>query len=164
VPLVAGNNHIRLVPTSSNTMGGPNFDQISFTNSSVSAGSCSGAVVMPSQSASSEAGTPTPTPTETPAMASNPAGEAVLYPNPADGTVPVKLHGLGLSGPSDVKVQVFTLSYRKVGERVFDRATPGAELELALVDRWGTNLANGLYYVVVSWNGGHWTGKLIVLR
>ena len=159
VPLVSGGNLIRLVPTSSNNSGGPNFDQVSFANPAVTAGSCSGFAP-----ASLRGQSDTPTPDSTPSTENGMDTGTVFYPNPADGTKPVRLHGLKLSKPADVQVQVFTVASRKVGTTVFRHVQPGEDVVLSLSEGWGTTLANGLYYVEASWDGGRWIGKLLILR
>jgi hypothetical protein len=86
----------------------------------------------------------------------------VIYPNPVTIGGTVTLH-LFLAGPSDVKVQIFTLTSRKVQEEVFPQVPVGTDLTLSLVDKWGTPLANGLFYVVVNTNRVRWVGKLLIL-
>jgi hypothetical protein len=94
-----------------------------------------------------------------------PAGMGpLLIPNPADGTVPVKLQGLDLEPGAPVKVQVFTLSYRKIWEQVIPPTSSHDAVEIPLSDQWGTPLANGLYFVIASAGSERWTGKLMVLR
>ncbi len=110
--------------------------------------------------------TPTSTPTETlsPTMTPPLYSIPVIYPNPADGTVPVRLRPPAFFGVSDVKVQIFTLAYRKVQETFYPRITSGTDCLLPLVDKWGKPLADGLYYVVVHTSQGRTIGKLLVLR
>jgi hypothetical protein len=107
---------------------------------------------------------PTPTPSATTEATVDLAGNTLLYPNPADGTVPVKIHHLKLQGVSDVRVQIFTITQRKVQDLVFNQVAPGEDLAFSTTDKWGVNLANGLYYVVVTTEQSRWIGKLILLR
>jgi len=65
---------------------------------------------------------------------------------------------------SSVKIQVFTLAFRKVREISISQAAAGSDLGLSLNDNGGNALANGLYYVVVTTNQGHKIGKLLILR
>jgi hypothetical protein len=90
-------------------------------------------------------------------------GKMVLYPNPADGTQPVGLH-LNLTSPSNVKVQIFTTAFRKVLEQSFPQQPVGVDVAFNLVDQWGTPMASGLYYVVVTVNGHRSILKLLILR
>jgi hypothetical protein len=97
--------------------------------------------------------TPTPIPNQTP----------VLFPNPSSGG-PVTLF-LSLRSPSDVRVELFTLAFRKVQDRTFNQVPVGTDLILDLRDQWGTPLANGLYYVVVTTPLGQRSViKLVLLR
>jgi len=167
VPLVAGNNLIRLVPTSTNNNGGPNLDQVSFSLPGVSVGTCGGA--QATQNFTVAAMTPgiatltqTPTPMGPTVTPTEPSKGTVLFPNPArDGRV--TLRGLPLSGQTDTRVRLYTVMGRKVSEREY-RLNPGDGLELSLEDGVGETLSNGLYLMVVDWAGGKWTGKLVVMR
>jgi hypothetical protein len=112
--------------------------------------------------------TPSPTKTQTAiptatASGTGSTGKIVLYPNPADGTQPVSLR-LNLTSPANVKVQVFTTAFRKVLEQSFSQQPVGVDMALTLVDKWGTPLASGLYYVVVTFNNNRLVGKLLILR
>ena len=83
----------------------------------------------------------------------------VVYPNPSDGTKPVKV-----TVPyTDVKVQIFTTAFRKVAEKSFPPQSSGY-VDLDLTDNWGTKLASGLYYVVVTSPNGKKVGKLLLER
>jgi len=102
----------------------------------------------------------TPTPTITPVPESFP----VVYPNPADGTVPVKVRPPAYFGVSDVKVRVFTIAFRKAQENTYRQVPAGTDVPLSLTDKWGKPLASGLYYVVVQTSQGRTIGKLLILR
>jgi hypothetical protein len=102
----------------------------------------------------------TSTPTLTPPIEPFP----VLYPNPSDGSGPVSIHPSAYYGISDVKVQVFTVAFRKVQEKFYHSVPAGQDLPLLLNDKWGKPMASGLYYVVVSTNRGRSIGKLLLLR
>jgi hypothetical protein len=91
-------------------------------------------------------------PTATPSSTSTPAfnSQAVVYPNPSDGTKPIQI-GLLLTSSSDVKVQFFTVAFRKVKEKSLGQVSAGAAgLSVDLSDSWGIPLASGLYYLVVT--------------
>lgn len=65
---------------------------------------------------------------------------------------------------SDVTVEIFTVAFRKVLEETFDNVQPGSPIPLELKSRWGTPLANGLYYVVVTAGGHTYVIKLLVIH
>ena len=88
----------------------------------------------------------------------------VLYPNPANGRDPIYAQLPRSSGSMDVSVKVFTTAFRKVYEEDFHRVPGNADLPLKLSDKAGTDLANGLYFVVFQTPQGNWTGKLLILR
>jgi hypothetical protein len=88
----------------------------------------------------------------------------MVYPNPAIGPNPVHVYVPGLTGVSDVKVQVFTVAFRKVHEENFGGVLPNGSVLLALKDSRDKPLANGLYYVVVESEIGRSIGKLLIMR
>jgi hypothetical protein len=94
----------------------------------------------------------TPTPVHTP----------VIYPNPSNGG-PFHL-ALPLTVPSDVRVAIFTVAFRKVQETTFSQAPVGAVLTIEPMDKWGTPLASGVYYVVAVTPQNHYTLKLLLIR
>lgn len=87
-----------------------------------------------------------------------------LFPNPSDGAAPVNvLVPLKATGP--VNLKLFTTAFRKIQEINDTAAAPGDyPITLSLLDKWGTPLANGLYYVVVSTGQERFISKLLVLR
>ena len=88
----------------------------------------------------------------------------LVYPNPSDGRVQVRMH-VPLKSVTDVKVKVFTTSFRKVQDLEFlALGPPGLEMILPMTDKWGANLANGLYYVEVLTDQGWLTAKWLILR
>lgn|GEM_PF-427160 len=102
----------------------------------------------------------THTPTGTPTLP--PVSNPVLFPNPVT-TGPVNL-GVPLLAPTDVRVQIFTLAFRKVQDVTFKQVAVGAALQIPLMDRAGKPLSNGLYYVVVTYSGHRSILKLLVLE
>jgi len=70
----------------------------------------------------------------------------------------------GLISSSNVQVEIFTVAFRKVNSYYFPNVPAGATVQLELVDRKGTPLASGLYYVVVNSNQGRSIFKLLILR
>ena len=90
-------------------------------------------------------------------------GTVGIYPNPATGPI-VHILPAPYLGFSNVRVEIFTVNFRKVQDRTFYAVPAGTELAVNLTDREGRPLANGLYYVVVTTNSGRVIGKLLVLR
>jgi hypothetical protein len=97
--------------------------------------------------------------TRTPAPSGNPPA---IYPNPSNGG-PVTLNP-GLTAPSDVRVDIFTVGFRKVNSLFFPSVPAGATVSLNLTDRFGTPLASGLYYLVLHTSQGRTILKLLILR
>jgi hypothetical protein len=108
--------------------------------------------------------TPTSTATRTPTAVPT-TGGPVLYPNPATGPGPVTIQITLASPADDVKVMVFTTSFRKINEIRLGQVPAGTTpIALALTDRWGSPLANGIYYVFIKGVHGRQFVKLMVLR
>ena len=87
----------------------------------------------------------------------------MLFPNPAFGPS-VNVLPPSYTDSQDVRVEIFTLSFRKVLDTAIPNTPSGTAVTVILDDRWGKPLADGLYYVVVTVNGGHSVGKLLILR
>jgi hypothetical protein len=108
--------------------------------------------------------TKTYTPTSTVTQAPTPlAGHVGIYPNPASGET-VTILSPFYPGVSDVRVEIFTLGFRKVVDMAVDSIQTGTAITVRLVDRFGNSLANGLYYVVVTTKSGKAIGKLLVIK
>jgi hypothetical protein len=86
-----------------------------------------------------------------------------IYPNPVTGPT-VNILPPYYAGFSNVRVEIFTLGFRKIIDLTFNSLLAGKAIPLELVGRAGSPLANGVYYVVVTFNEMHSTGKLLVLR
>ncbi|HTC20898.1 MAG TPA: T9SS type A sorting domain-containing protein, partial [bacterium] len=106
----------------------------------------------------------TPLPTATATKTSTPSGKptVVVYPNPSTGGT-VQLNP-GLTSASNVSIEIFTVAFRKVAVLNDANVQPGAVLPVPLVDKTGTPLASGLYYLVVQTNQGRTIVKLLILR
>jgi len=87
----------------------------------------------------------------------------ILYPNPSTGG-PISVHIPGLTGVSNIQVEIFTSAFRKVKSEFFPQVPAGTDVTIQLTDSWGNPLASGLYYVVVITNEGRAIGKLLILR
>ena len=87
----------------------------------------------------------------------------ILYPNPAPGPS-VNILPPAYTGSQDVRVEILTSNFRKVEDRTFLQVPSGMAVTVELKDRWGSPLADGLYYVVVKVDGGRFISKLMVLR
>jgi hypothetical protein len=96
----------------------------------------------------------------------------IVYPNPSDGTQPANIHIPGRTGTADVTVQIFTVAFRMVQQRVFTQVPAGTDIQIELKDKTGKPLASGQYYVVVLLGGnpstssgqGRTIGKLLIIR
>jgi hypothetical protein len=92
--------------------------------------------------------------------------EVVPYPNPckvdcSEVTVNVEVREPGEA----VRIQVFTTAYRKVSETALATLPVGVTpVKVALRDRKGGRLSNGVYYIRVIAGAGEAVGKLAVLR
>jgi hypothetical protein len=86
-----------------------------------------------------------------------------IYPNPVTGTT-VQILPPPYMGIANVRVEVFSLAFRKVKDETFYSIPSGTAVTLTLIGRGGNLLANGIYYVVVTVNEQRATGKLLVLR
>ena len=87
----------------------------------------------------------------------------MVFPNPVSGPGPVHLT-VPLTGVSDVEVDVFTTTFRKVNHLEFRNVQPGQSLPIPLVDRSGEPLADGIYYLRTRTDHGHFVVKLLILR
>jgi len=86
-----------------------------------------------------------------------------LYPNPAPGST-VNILPPPYSGVSNVRVEIYTVAFRKVLDETFDSVPSGTVVVVTLTGRGGSVLSNGVYYLVVTTNSGRTLGKLLVLR
>ena len=74
------------------------------------------------------------------------------------------------------RYRLFTTAFRKVSEQTFGASSSasalagssallmGNRVPIALIDKGGTPLASGLYYVVVTNGKDRKVGKLLILR
>jgi hypothetical protein len=113
----------------------------------------------PSHTSTSTPNPPTSTATSTPAG----NGKVVVYPNPVAGET-VNVLPPAHSGMQDVRVEIFTLAFRRVLDESFASVPPGVAVTVELKDNWGQPLADGLYYVVVTLDGKRSITKLLILR
>ncbi len=102
--------------------------------------------------------TMTPTATKTP----EPGDKPILYPNPSTGG-PVSVVPPPYTGTSPITVEIFTAAFRKVQSNAYAPQTYGPVM-VNMTDTWGTPLASGLYYVVVTTDQGRSVAKLLLLR
>ena len=61
-------------------------------------------------------------------------------------------------------MEIYTVSFRKVQDETFPGVPGGTAVTVELKDRWGVELANGFYYVVVIVDGKRFITKLLVLH
>ncbi len=110
---------------------------------------------------------PTVTPTSSPTLTITSTPQAVttpiVFPNPSSGG-PVNVMPTAYTGTADVKVQIFTTAFRKVQEKPYP-SLPYGPIKIYMQDDWGTPLASGLYYVVITVNSHQRSiAKLLLLR
>ncbi len=90
-------------------------------------------------------------------------GTVGIYPNPVSGPT-VNVLPPPYLGISNVRVEIFTVNFRKVKDETFYNVPSGTAVTVSLTG-WGWNyLANGVYYVVVTTNSGKTIGKLLILK
>jgi hypothetical protein len=68
------------------------------------------------------------------------------------------------NGISNVRVELYTLAFRKVQDATYTSQSSGTAINLSLTGKSGNPLSNGIYYVVVTVNGQRTIGKLLVIR
>jgi rhamnogalacturonan endolyase len=102
----------------------------------------------------------TSTATSAPTVA---GGMLSLYPNPASGST-VNILPSAYWGTSNVRVEIYTVAFRKVQDETFYLVASGTPVIVNLTNQSGGRLANGLFYVVVTTKAGKSTGKMLVLR
>jgi len=113
--------------------------------------------------------TPSVTPTYTlpPTLTRTPTPPAnttvIIYPNPVTGPT-INVLPPAYEGTQAVRVEIFTLAFRRVVDETFPAVPNGTAVAVELKDRWGRPLAEGVYYVVVTVDGRRSTGKLLILR
>jgi hypothetical protein len=85
----------------------------------------------------------------------------VVYPNPVTSTT-ANIQ-MPLTDPTNVKVQIFTISFREV-QTINIPQVMGNTLAVSLMDKSGMTLGNGLYYFVIHASNQKWVEKVLVLR
>ena len=110
--------------------------------------------------------TSTPSTSPTPSLTSAPTplpGIVGIFPNPAPGPT-VQILPPAYNGVYSVRVELYTLAFRKVQDHTYPPMPSGTDITLTLTGKSGNPLANGVYYVVVTVNSHRSIGKLLVLR
>lgn len=101
--------------------------------------------------------TDTPTPTATPTFTATPSNLYTVFPNPwPDPNNPgasFSIYYENDQAADEVKLKIYTLAFRKIYEDNGLPNTQGAQPPRS-VNLADLNLANGLYYVVLSWKRG----------
>jgi hypothetical protein len=122
------------------------------------------ATATPSRTATlSPTQTRTATVTETRTSTPQPNSTPVLYPNPVSGpTVDILLPPY--TGLENIRVEIFTLSFRKVVDKTYFGVGGGTPVVVVLTGSSGRPLANGIFYVVVTVGGHRSIEKLMILR
>ncbi len=86
-----------------------------------------------------------------------------IYPNPATGPT-VQILPPPYEGIQTVRVEIYTLAFRKVQDHPYGPMPSGTPITIQLTGPSGNPLANGVYYVVVTTSSRRAVGKLLVLR
>ncbi len=112
--------------------------------------------------------TPTPTVTNTPTPTPTPAILNTLYPNPVKNGTSVNF-SYNVTGPTNqVEVKMFTLAFRKIYEDDTLSTALGSHSYTLDWGNTGSNIANGLYYVVLDFKSSgsetHQLMKLLVQK
>jgi hypothetical protein len=76
----------------------------------------------------------------------------------------VNVHVPGLTAASNVRIEFFTTAFRKIRDISFAQVPVGTDVRVALTDNWGNELADGIYYVVVTSSQGRSVAKLLLLK
>ncbi len=92
-----------------------------------------------------------------------PAGVVGIYPNPVTGPI-VQVMPPAYAGLENIRLEVFSLAFRKVLDHTYPNWPNGQPIPLTLTANSGNTLANGVYYVVLTLEGKRYIGKLLVLR
>ncbi|HJT24650.1 MAG TPA: hypothetical protein VJ873_08750, partial [bacterium] len=104
-----------------------------------------------------------PTATVTPTSTPKPVTTPIVFPNPSSGN-PVNVMPPVYPGAADVRVQLFTIAFRKVQEQSYS-SLPYGPVKINMLDEWGSPLASGLYYVVITVNDSQRSvAKLLLFR
>jgi hypothetical protein len=88
----------------------------------------------------------------------------VVYPNPViSGSVRIHL-GFDVSAGS-IEITMFTTAFRMVKHvKVLQVFTSSSDFQMDLMDDWGSQLSNGVYYIVVTTPMVKVSTKLLILR
>jgi hypothetical protein len=107
----------------------------------------------------------TPTPTSVLILPSVPISTPIPYPNPYNGTGIIRIHVVLNQSMPFVTLRIYTTAYRQVFESTEGPFGIGSQtLEISMQNLQSMNLANGIYYLVVSTPHGRAIGKLMILR
>jgi hypothetical protein len=98
--------------------------------------------------------TPAPTSTSTPTFTATAATVPVVgppYPDPVTGPYPISVN-VQVPGPSTVTMDIFTTAFRKIATQSIQVAGSSA-VSWDMRDKWGTPVADGLYYLRIHVTG-----------
>ena len=72
---------------------------------------------------------------------------------------------LALAQTGDVRIRIYSIGFRKIQDIDLGPLSEGThDLPLALQDKMGAPLANGLYYLVIDAGGDRKTLKWLIFR
>ncbi len=87
------------------------------------------------------------------------------FPNPDLGTLPVNVAFVLQNLTPNLEIKMFTTAFRKVWHTTLQNVPAGYnQVPLPLNIPGGLNLANGIYYIVVSDGKSRGVGKLMLIH
>jgi hypothetical protein len=116
--------------------------------------------------------TPSITRTQTPENTTTPTAtipnsyvpdKPVIYPNPSEGKTPPKML-VPLTTISDVRIQIYTVAFRKISDKIYKDVIPGSPISMEIVAANGNKFASGVFYVEIIAQDRHWTSHLLIIR
>jgi hypothetical protein len=107
--------------------------------------------------------TSSPTSSPTPGTAQD--VDPVLYPNPVKDSNPLNISIGFAQNNSWAQIKIYTTVDRRVKNVTYSLLPAGMNnIQVELKDDWGTPLANGLYYVLVTTPDQKFIKKLLILK
>jgi hypothetical protein len=103
------------------------------------------------------------TPTYTPTNFTIASNKPIIFPNPSNGQDTVHVF-VPLNSVSDIKIEIYTVSFRKIREFTFTNVIPGNTIALGSISDNGNRLASGIYYIEVFAEKNHWATHLLLIR
>jgi hypothetical protein len=103
------------------------------------------------------------TPTSTPTNLNISSDKPLIFPNPSNGNDPFKVY-VPLSVLSNVKIQLFTVSFRKISDKTYTNIIPGSTISVTPISDNGHSLSNGTYYLEIVTEHKHWALPILIIH